>query len=116
MPLKQQKTNFKLLPVILLPLILFSYTLKSWFHLQDRLNIIKSAQDKVIQEKEKKDSLERELARVQATNFIEKQARDKLNLGKEIAVILPTLSLSPEATPTPPDTSANWQKWVRLFL
>jgi len=118
MPPKHHKVNYKLLLVILLPLFFFSYALKSWTNLQERLKIIKTAEEKVLQENENKESLEKELVRVQGRNFIEQQARDKLNLGKdeEITVILPTLSVTSQITPTPIDNSYNWEKWLKLFL
>jgi len=118
MPSKQHKINYRLLLVILLPLFFFSYALKSWINLQERLKIVKTAEEKVLQENENKASLEKELVRVQGRNYIEQQARDKLNLGKdeEITVILPTLSVPSQIIPTPIDNSYNWEKWLKLFF
>ncbi|KKS46836.1 MAG: hypothetical protein UV09_C0012G0005 [Candidatus Gottesmanbacteria bacterium GW2011_GWA2_42_18] len=118
MPAKQHKINYRLLSFILLALFFSFYALKSWINLQERLKIVKTAEEKVLQENENKASLEKELVRVQGRNFIEQQARDKLNLGKdeEITVILPTLSVPSQITPTPIDNSYNWEKWLKLFL
>ena len=83
MHLKQHKINYRLLSVILLALFFSFYALKSWINLQERLKIVKTAEEKVLQENENKASLEKELVRVQGRNFIEQQARGKLNLGND---------------------------------
>jgi cell division protein FtsB len=67
--------------------------------------------------------LEDELAKTQSPNFIEKQVRDKLGLGKEgeAIVVLPSeealRSLAPQM---PVETDAlpdpNWMKWEKLFF
>lgn len=79
---------------------------------------IKSTQDKLNQVKQQQDELKRKRASVESREYIEKEARDKLNLGKEgeIAVVAPSVSPIAELTPAPFDTSTNWQKWVKLFF
>ncbi len=81
-------------------------------------NIISDAQDKLQQVTSENQNLKRQLAQAESQDFIEREARNKLNLGKdgEVALILPPIS--PFITPTPvlPDTSPNWQKWAKLFF
>jgi cell division protein FtsB len=83
-----------------------------------RGDIVKQSQGRIEDEKEIQDDLKRKLARAQSQEFIERQAREKLNLGREgeVVLILPTISLPPEVTPTPIDNSGNWKKWAKVFL
>ena len=99
-------------------IVLFISLVRSWLHLAGRGDIIKLTQDKLEKEKDVKEDLERRLARAQSPDYIEKQAREKLNLGREgeVVVILPKISLPPEITPTPIDNSGNWMKWAKVFL
>jgi hypothetical protein len=68
--------------------------------------------------RQKKDGLERELAGATSSAYLEKQAREKLNLSKngEIVVILPPISIAPTSTPVPEDTRPNIVKWVDVFV
>jgi len=70
-------------------------------------------------------TLQKELEKVTSQEFVEKEARDKLNLAKEgeIVLVLPEdgvlKSLSPrrvkaEEAYTLPDP--NWKKWMQLFF
>src|SRR3989338_6773380 len=57
----------------------------------DRREIIENAQQKLDIEKKENEALTREFAKTQTPEFIEKQAREKLNMAKEgeTVVILP---------------------------
>ena len=92
--------------------------IRSWVNLSDRGVNIKGTQDKFNQVEQQQDELKRKLASVESREYVEKEARDKLNLGKEgeVAVVAPSVSPVAEPTPTPFNTSTNWQKWVRLFF
>lgn len=81
-------------------------------------NIMKEVADKLLKVSDENQSLKRQLAQVESRDFIEKEARNKLNLGKdgEVVIILPSISPFITPTPQPPDNSPNWQKWIRLFL
>ena len=98
-------------------LVLFVNLINSWMKLKERINLIKETENKVIEEEKFQENLERELAQAESDVYIEKQAREKLNMGKdgEIVVLLPTPVLSPSPTAVPDDRSTNWQKWMRLF-
>jgi len=84
----------------------------------DRREIIENAQQKLDIEKKENEALTREFAKTQTPEFIEKQAREKLNMAKEgeTVVILPQIIPMVSPTPTPVDTSANWEKWLKVFL
>ncbi len=69
------------------------------------------------------NKLQEELAQTQNPNFIEKEVRDKLGLGKtgEAIVVLPdadTLRKLAPQMPTEVDTLPypNWKKWEKLFF
>ncbi len=70
--------------------------------------------DKLAAENEK---LKEEAAKVQTPQFIEEQARDKLNWvkeGEDIVIIPPELlAATPEAKPI---NIPNWQKWLNLIF
>lgn len=113
-----KKLKIKELFLIAIIFVLFVNLIKSWDKLNDRLQFIKDAKLKLVAEQKKQDNLKRELAKTLTYNFIEKQAREKLNMNKEgeMVVLLPTPNISLSPTPTPKDTASNFQKWMRLFL
>ena len=118
LPEKTKKITPKgvVLLVILISLVFSS--VKSWVKLNDRLKFIKETKLKLVEEEKKQENLKRELARTESIEFIEKQAREKLNMGREgeVTVLLPTPVVFVSPTPTPMDTAANWEKWIRVFL
>ncbi|MCL5411787.1 MAG: septum formation initiator family protein [Patescibacteria group bacterium] len=67
--------------------------------------------------KNENDKLKKEISFRQSDYFIEKEAREKLNLGKpnETAVALPE-SNSAKESPKAPLEIQNWRKWSNLFL
>lgn len=91
--------------------------IRSSIYLEKRAQNMKERADNLENIKNQQKELERNLAEVNSPDFVEKEARNKLNLGKsgEVVVLLPKVSQSIEATPTPVDEAANWQKWARLF-
>jgi cell division protein FtsB len=91
---------------------------RSWVQLGHRGDIIKETKDKLQEEVLLQDNLVRKLAGIKSPEFVEKQAREKLNLGKagEIMIILPSISPIAEPTPTPVDTSSNLEKWIKVFF
>lgn len=60
--------------------------------------------------------LKERLKEVQKPEFIEREAREKLGLGKpgESIVIIPKITLVPEKKKEKP--LANWEKWWKLFF
>ena len=115
---KIRKFSLKKILILTFVLILFINLVKSWVKLNARLKIIKEAKLELVEEQKRQENLKREFARTQKPEFIEKAARNKLNMGKEgeLVILLPSPVLPASPTPTPIDTASNWQKWVRLFL
>lgn len=112
--------NKKYARIILLGVcfILFINLVRSWEQLTERRALIFMTRDTLEKEKEKQVELRRELAKVESNSYIEKQAREKLSLVREgeVIVMLPPITPVSESTPTPIDTSANWEKWLRIFV
>lgn len=110
----------KLLHIFLffLCLSLVGGVIRSWVSVGQGKKVVKDAEDKLHTTQQEKENLERQLARSQSKEFIERQARGKLNLGKEgeIILIMPSISSPAEPTPTPNEHLANWEKWVRVFF
>ena len=109
----------RLLSMILLlaVLTLVFNVIHSWRYLGSRGDVIKQAEEKLAESKKQNESLKKQLAQVESRGFIEKEARNKLNLGREgeIFVFLPSISPMLEPTPTIVENLQNWQKWVRVF-
>lgn len=104
--------------ILIICIVLFINLIRSFFHLQKQGKIIKGVEEKLREVTAEQDDLKRQLARSKSHQFIEKQAREKLNLGKEgeVIIILPSISLYLEPTPMPIDTSSNWEKWLKVFI
>lgn len=104
--------------LLLLSLLFFINVVRSANLLTMRGKVIADIQNNLQEEKERQEDLKRQLAKVESDQYIEREARNKLNLGREGEIILLLPSVSPiiEPTPTPVDTTANWQKWINMFL
>lgn len=83
--------------------------------LEARRSDMLKAQNQVETLEEEKENLTRKFAGIQTSEYIEKQLREKLNMGKpgEVVVLVPTIVIPISPTPTP--QLATWQKWVNLF-
>lgn len=113
--LKTRIINLFLL--ILLVALLFNVS-RTLVDLNRQNNIIKETEDRLQKSKVENEKLKRDLAMVESSEYIEKEARNKLNLGKEgeIVLLLPSISPIISPTPAPIDDFANWQRWIKLFL
>lgn len=62
--------------------------------------------------------LSEQLKYVQSDEFVEKEAREKLGLGKsgEVVVVLPILEQKSPSFAKATEGDANWVKWGRLYL
>ena len=76
---------------------------------------IKQAEAEVDKETQENKQLKARLAQVQSPEFIEKEAREKLGLGKpgEEIVVLPEVSAMPVV---PVIEEPNWRKWWKLYI
>ncbi len=112
--------RFKLINWLLLILVIMLgvNVVRSFIRISYRDEIVKSTYDKLQQVKDESESLKRKLAEVESNQYIEQEARNKLNLGKdgEIALIIPSISPDVGPSPTPIDKSSNLVKWLKLFL
>lgn len=110
-------------PLLLLGLFLvfhLSRSLWGMYHRTDRVGELKNEIQKL---REEKSRLEEEKAFRQTAEFIEQEARNKLQMTKEgeRIVVLPQKDTEPTAekrgTTTPaPAQKPNWQKWVEFWL
>lgn len=91
---------------------------RSSVHLSERGSILQEAELDLQKAKTRNETLKRELARVESPDYIEKEARDKLNLAKEgeVVVLLPSISPPVQPTPTIIEDIPNWEKWRRVFF
>lgn len=65
--------------------------------------------------KRQQQDLQKNLNYVQTSEFIEKEAREKLGMGRpgEVVLIMPKFDTKPQETGEP--NLASWQKWWRLY-
>lgn len=101
--------------IIFTGLILAINLSRSLIGLFKKGDIISESAKKLSIVKGENEELKKQLATVQQKDYIEKQAREKLNLGKEgeIVVILP--SISPVPIQEKKEELQTWQKWIKLF-
>ncbi len=104
--------------LLILSIILAINIIRTFTDLSRQEGIIKEAEDRLQKVQEEKGTLQKNLAKVESQEFIEQEARNKLNLGREgeVVLILPSVSPLTSPTPIPPDTSSNWQRWMRMFF
>lgn len=86
-------------------------------------NQIEAEKTKLAKIQAENDKLVEELAQTQTSNFIEKEVRNKLGLGKEgeAIVVLPDSEILKKLAPQIPTYSdtlpdPNWVKWKKLFF
>ena len=105
--------------ILLIVSVIFAVgIIRSFARISQREGIITNTQDQLQRAQNDNSQLKRQLAEVQSTQYIESQARDKLNLGKEgeVVLLLPTISPFDEPAPAPVDSSPNWEKWWKVFF
>ncbi len=102
--------------------LIVSLTRSIWLFWQKR-DVLKQAEIQVNQEMKKNQELTQQLSQVRTQEFIEQQARDKLNLSKpqETVVVVPPELVSHLATYSglisgQKEEEPNWKKWVKLFF
>lgn len=79
---------------------------------------LESSRESLSLEQKKNEELKKKLAQVQDPAFIEKEAREKLNMQKpdETVIILPEFNLELENVEEKEDVDKpNWEKWLDLF-
>jgi cell division protein FtsB len=102
--------------VLLILTIVFTIDLiRSYFHLQKSRQAMRDQQQKLDDLTVQNENLQRKLAGTNTADFLEKQVREKLNMGKsgELVIILPTII--PTTFPTLTPVLSNWEKWVEVY-
>lgn len=107
----------------LIALILGIYLLyvsgKSVLSLWGASSRIENAQRNLTAARKENNELKKRLAYVKSREYLEKEARDRLNLSKEgeTVVVLPSVIplLKTQEAPLLKDDIPNWKKWYRLF-
>ncbi len=68
--------------------------------------------------KKENENLKQVLSGVENEEFIEKEARNKLNMGKpgEVVVIIPDNLVATSSASQSNHPLYNWEKWKRLFF
>lgn len=91
----------------------------SWqtYSLLKRQDLFVQKEKKLAELKNKNQELKETLKGVQSQEFIEKEAREKLNMGKrgEVVVILPNNRTIKQPNNKEEDLP-NWKKWYKLFF
>lgn len=103
--------------LIFLCCLLFINVVRSVFLLYRKTDVVSEAENQRNQAKQEHEELLRKYAQAQNRVFVEKEAREKLNIGREgdVIVLLPTLVPS-SVTATVNDTTSNWNKWLAVFM
>lgn len=94
-------------------------SLSSSIHsLLKRGDLFVEKEKKLAELKKQSEEFKETLKRVQSEEFIEKEAREKLNMGKrgEIVVILPKTPGWQSSELAKQEELPNWKKWYNLFF
>lgn len=108
---------FTLISLILGVIVIINLS-SSIYSLLKKPDLFLEKEERLTELKVKNEDLEAALKRVQSEEFVEKEAREKLNMGRpgEAVVILPK---SPEHQNTRTQEQKelpNWKKWYNLFF
>lgn len=77
---------------------------------------LEQARKQLDEAQRQQEELRKNLVYVQSPEFIEKEAREKLGMGRpgEVVLILPKFANKPSEISTP--VLSSWQKWWRLYV
>ena len=83
-----------------------------------RKSLLKTKQEELVRLQKEQENLQNRLTIAQTPEFIEKEAREKLNLGKAGETIILVESGATQAQIQEKETNAvpNWKKWWNLFF
>ena len=104
--------------ISLLCLIFIMSLVNSIRSLWEKGGIISQRQAVLTEKQGESAELTEKLTYVQSPQFIEKEARDKLNLSRqgEVVVVVPEAVDSIEAESNLQSQLPNWEQWLRLFF
>lgn len=91
---------------------------QSVVRLMGRKSLLKMKQEELVRLQKEQENLQNELKIAQTPEFIEKEARERLNLGKvgEIIVLIEKDDLIPNNSSPITPQEPNWKKWWNLFF
>ncbi len=109
-----RKILFVVIVVILL--VIINDLARSIYDIWQKKDFVTQAEKELSLQKEKNNKLKSELSYVQTTEFIEKEARDKLFMVKkgEQKVLIP--KEFENASGIKKDSDPNWRQWWNLFF
>ena len=83
-----------------------------------RKSMLKVKQEELVRLQKEQENLQNKLKLAQTPEFIEKEAREKLNLAKigETIVLIEQEELIPYNASLIPNQIPNWKKWWNLFF
>ena len=104
--------------VVIASLVIINNLIHSIYNLSQKKDLITKTQDQLQQAREENAKLKKLLSTSGTTQFVEKEARDKLQMvkpGEEI-VIVPSVTPEPAGTNTGQGRRPYWQQWLNLFF
>lgn len=109
------KKSFNWFIVILFIAFLLQLT-RSITDLWERGSVMEHAEEKLERVRNENKTLQRQLQDTESLAFIEKQAREKLNLARSDEVIAIITNVSPTPQPSPVVVpKQNWEQWLDVF-
>jgi len=110
------KNRFFVVITIIILVYLIISSIKSVLELRKTGQMVGEYEQELEAVKKQNQELKERLNEVKKPEFIEREAREKLGLGKpgESIVIMPKITIMPEKKKEKP--LANWEKWWRLFF
>ena len=106
--------------ILVLGVYLIVVLSRDLFQLLGKKERVVKTEEEIKELKAQKEVLERKLEYAESEEFVEKEAREKLNMAKEgeVVVVLPEgLELISQRLEVGKDEDlANWQKWLNLFF
>lgn len=109
------KTGFQWLLIVISAFLLFNLA-RSISDLLSRRNLVHQEEERLNEAQNEYSELTAQLQEATSAGFIEREARNRLNLAREseVIVIIPS-PVPPTPTPTSPPPKANWQLWMEAF-
>jgi cell division protein FtsB len=108
---------FPLVAIVGLLVTIFGLS-QSVVRLIGRKSLLKTKQEELVRLQKEQENLKNKLTIAQTPEFIEKEAREKLNLGKAGETIILVESGDTQAQIQDKGTTEtpNWKKWWNLFF
>lgn len=106
--------------IIITSIFVINSFIRSIYNLGQKNDLVVKAKQELAKEKQENEELKKKLVIVKKSQFIEKEARNKLFLAKpgEGIIVIPTdtLGASDSSKPKNLDLRPNWQQWIEFFL